>query len=211
MSDAAQPVLIGQIINNYQVLEKLGAGGMGVVYKAVDTRLSRTLALKFLPAEASSEEHARAQLLDEARAASVLDHPNIGTIHGIEEDAHGHVFIVMAYYEGVTLSNKIKQGPLPAAEAISIAAQMARGLAEAHSHDIVHRDIKPSNTILTTQGVAKIVDFGLARVIKSVTGTLGRHVMRGAGNGRGPDIRSLKAAPHTINTRNQRRTTPEPC
>ncbi len=95
-------MLIGQIVNSYRVLEKLGAGGMGVVYKAVDIKLSRTVALKFLPAEASLEEHARAQLLDEARAASVLDHPNIGTIHGIEEDAHGHVFIVVAYYEGVT-------------------------------------------------------------------------------------------------------------
>src|SRR5438128_363218 len=112
---------------------------MGVVYKALDTKLSRTVALKFLTRETSSTEQARNELIAEARAASALDHPNIGTIHGIEEGPDHSLFIVMAYYEGTTLYNKIRVGALTAAESVSIAAQVAAGLAEAHAHDVVHR------------------------------------------------------------------------
>jgi serine/threonine-protein kinase len=171
MSDAALQPVVGQTIASYKVLEKLGAGGMGVVYKAFDTKLSRTVALKFLTRESSSTDQARDELIAEARAASVLDHPNIGTIHGIEDGPENSLFIVMAYYEGTTLFNKIRLGPLTPTESVSIAAQVAAGLAEAHSHHVVHRDIKPSNVILTSQGLAKIVDFGLARVIGSATST----------------------------------------
>src|SRR5262249_3000412 len=144
---------------------------MGVVYKAYDAKLSRTVALKFLTLETGSTEESRDKLIAEARAASILDHPNIGTIYGIEEGPGNSLFIVMAYYEGTTLFNKIRLGPLGTTESMSIAAQIAAGLAEAHSHHIVHRDIKPSNVILTEHGLAKIVDFGLARVITSAMST----------------------------------------
>src|SRR5215472_2461635 len=110
--EAAQPALVGQTLNSYKVIELLGAGGMGVVYKALDTRLQRTVALKFLPQASDDSDRFRTQLMGEARAASMLDHPNIGTIHGIEETPSGQMFIVMAYYEGETLSRKIRR-PLP--------------------------------------------------------------------------------------------------
>ena len=174
MPDEAQPAA-GQIVNGYRVMGKLGAGGMGVVYKALDVKLNRAVALKFLPGDtdtnAGTSPQAQKALLGEARAASALDHPNIGTIHGIEDTSDGRTFIVMAYYEGMTLNQRIREGPLPPTEAVSIAIQMAKGLAEAHAHDIVHRDVKPSNTIVTLQGVVKIVDFGLARIIDSNTST----------------------------------------
>ncbi|HTA69377.1 MAG TPA: protein kinase [Bryobacteraceae bacterium] len=163
-------------VNSYQIIDKLGAGGMGVVYKALDTKLNRTVALKFLPAEIEADEKNRAQFLREARAASGMDHPNVGTIHAIEETADGVSFIVMAYYDGETLAQRIKRGSLPPAQAISIAVQMARGLAEAHSHNIIHRDIKSSNAIFTRQGVVKIVDFGLARAIQSASATLSTEI-----------------------------------
>ncbi len=163
-------------VNSYQIVDKLGAGGMGVVYKALDTKLNRTVALKFLPPEIDADEKTRTQFLREARAASAMDHANVGTIHAIEETAEGISFIVMAYYDGETLAQRIKRGPLPPAQAISIALQMARGLAEAHSHHIIHRDIKASNTIITRQGVVKIVDFGLARAIQSASATLSTEI-----------------------------------
>jgi eukaryotic-like serine/threonine-protein kinase len=162
---------VGRTVNGYEILGKLGAGGMGVVYKARDIRLQRTVALKFLPDEINADPRAREMFLQEARAASALDHPNIGTIHGIEESAEGHLFIVMAYYEGETLSQKLLAGPIAAVEAAAIGAQIAKGLAAAHEQGIVHRDIKPSNIILTAQGLVKIVDFGLARVIQSASMT----------------------------------------
>ncbi len=163
-------------VNSYQITDKLGAGGMGVVYKALDTRLDRIVALKFLPPELEADEKTRTQFLREARAASALDHPNVGTVHAIEETAEGVSFIVMAYYDGETLAQRIRHGPLPQAQAISIALQMARGLAEAHSHNIIHRDIKSSNAIITRQGVVKIVDFGLARAIQSASATLSTEI-----------------------------------
>src|SRR5579864_5012079 len=171
MPEPALQSLAGQTIASYRISDKLGAGGMGVVYKAFDTKLSRTVALKFLTSEEDASEQARARLVEEARAASALDHPNIGTIYGIEEGPGHALFIVMAYYEGATLSSKIHHGSLAPGEALSIAAQIAAGLAEAHAHHVVHRDIKPSNVILSAQGVAKIVDFGLARVVRSASTT----------------------------------------
>lgn len=148
----------------YRIVGRVGQGGMGLVYRGVDDDLGRTVALKFLPPEFGDNSEAVQRFLREARAASALDHPNIGTIFGVEETSDHRRFIVMAYYEGRNLSERMKDTtqPLLGAEAISIAIQIARGLAEAHSHKVVHRDIKPSNILISAQGVVKIVDFGLA-------------------------------------------------
>ena len=154
---------IGGRILHYDILRPLGTGAMGVVYQAYDSRLQRTVALKFLSPHLQNAGVERARLDREARAASVLDHPNIGVVHAIEED-HGCLFIVMAYYEGETLKQRIARGPLPVSEAARIAVHVATGLAEAHRAGIVHRDLKPSNIILTSRGLAKIVDFGLAKM-----------------------------------------------
>lgn len=143
---------------------------MGVVYRALDVRLERTVALKFLPEHVVSSGDDKERFLREARFASSLDHPNIGVIHGLEETGNGRSFIVMAYYAGETLTHKMRRGPLSLAEAVDIAIQMGEGLAAAHAGTVVHRDIKPSNVILTQTGVAKIVDFGLAR-LASATGS----------------------------------------
>jgi serine/threonine-protein kinase len=160
----------GEVVaGNYRVLSVAGSGGMGVVYRALDLRLERTVALKFLPPELNASERDKQRFLREARTASSLDHPNIGVIHGVEETSEGLTFIVMAFYEGTSLSERLRSGPLPAGEAIHIASQMASGLAEAHARDIVHRDIKPSNVMLPTSGLVKIVDFGLARVVSEET------------------------------------------
>jgi serine/threonine-protein kinase len=171
--------VIGQTISHYRVAQKLGAGGMGVVYRALDTKLERTVALKFLPESLAVSEGDKTSLRREARAASALDHPNIGVIHGLEETADQHLFIVMQYYEGETLGEKLSRGPIPLLQALDLAIQIGSGLSAAHAHHIVHRDIKPSNVIVTAAGVAKIVDFGLARVVSnsatqtmSATGTL---------------------------------------
>jgi serine/threonine protein kinase/tetratricopeptide (TPR) repeat protein len=160
----------GEVIaGNYQVLSIAGSGGMGVVYRARDQRLERTVALKFLPAELNASERDKDRFLREARTASSLDHPNIGIIHGIEQTADGHTFIVMAFYEGSSLAQRIQKGPLKVREAIGIVRQMAEGLGEAHRQGIVHRDVKPSNVMLTSSRMAKIVDFGLARAMTEQT------------------------------------------
>lgn len=166
-------VALGEIVGkNYEILGLAGAGGMGVVYRARDLRLQRIVALKFLPSEITASERDKQRFLNEARTASALDHPNIGVIHGVEETPDGRSFIVMAFYEGESLGQRIRRlGILPTVEAVDIATQMACGLAEAHAHGIIHRDIKPSNVMITPQGVAKIVDFGLARISEqTVTG-----------------------------------------
>lgn len=152
----------GRAVSHYEILEELGAGAMGVVYKARDTKLGRLVALKFLSPHLASSEEAKRRFLSEARAASALDHPNIGVIHGIDETSDG-TFIVMAFYEGETLTMRLAQGPLPPAEALNLALQMARGLERAHAQGIVHRDVKPSNVVVTWEGVAKVLDFGLAK------------------------------------------------
>src|SRR5215470_14360689 len=167
MPNAVSTLTSGDQVGDYQILALVGSGGMGVVYRALDLKLQRTVALKFLPEQLVSTAADKERFLREARTASSLDHPNIGVIHGIEEAADGRTFIVMAYYEGETLARKLMRGPLPVEQAIDFGMQMARGLAEAHSRAIVHRDIKPSNVMLTQQSVAKIVDFGLARISSS--------------------------------------------
>jgi serine/threonine-protein kinase len=157
------------IAGNYRVVSIAGAGGMGVVYKAHDLRLERTVALKFLPAELNASARDKERFLREARTASSLDHPNIGVIHGIETTEDGHTFIVMAYYEGSSLAQRMHGARVQPHEAIRIARQMAQGLGEAHAHGIVHRDMKPSNVMLTPSGLVKIVDFGLARAMTEAT------------------------------------------
>ena len=170
MSSTGQPPAAGEHIGGYEILEKIGAGGMGVVYKARDLKLERVVALKFLPQHLTFSPDEKTRFLREAKAASSLDHTNTGVIHGLEETPDGQLYIVMAYYEGETVADRLRRGPLGPAEAVSIAAQVARGLAEAHARNIVHRDIKPSNIILTNRNVAKIVDFGLARILSATSG-----------------------------------------
>lgn len=164
-------LMAGDRVGQYEILALVGSGGMGVVYRALDRKLQRTIALKVLPDELVGSAPQKEQFLREARTASSLDHPNIGVIHGIEETPEGRTFIVMAYYDGETLARKLMRGAFSIEEATATAIQIARGLAEAHSRGIVHRDIKPSNIILTQQNVAKIVDFGLARVSSSSLST----------------------------------------
>ncbi len=168
--------MVGRLIAHYRIEEKLGEGGMGAVYRAVDTKLGRTVALKFIRGEVEISESSRRALMEEAQAASTLDHPNIGTIFGIEDPPEGPRFIVMAYYAGETLARRLKRGPLLITESVSIGLQIASGLAEAHRHSIIHRDIKPSNIVLTGQGLVKIVDFGLARLVRPEASTLSASV-----------------------------------
>ena len=156
--------MIGQQISHYELLEKLGEGGMGVVYKARDLRLHRFVALKFLSPHIGPDDAERYRFVQEARAASALDHPNICTIHDIESH-DGQAFIVMACYEGETLFARMKRGPLAIAEAIDIGRQIARALAAAHAAGIVHRDVKPANIFVTPDGTVKILDFGIARLL----------------------------------------------
>jgi serine/threonine protein kinase/tetratricopeptide (TPR) repeat protein len=156
------------VAGKYRILEEIGRGGMGIVYKAEDTKLQRTVALKFLPPQWISDPEARERFIHEARAASALDHPNICTIYEIGETEDGRMFIAMAFYEGESLREKIKRESLKAEEAIDIAIQVAQGMANAHQAGIVHRDIKPANILITKAGVAKIVDFGLAKLAGQV-------------------------------------------
>jgi serine/threonine protein kinase/dienelactone hydrolase len=156
--------MIGQTISHYKILEKLGEGGMGVVYKARDTKLDRVVALKFLPSHFGANEVEKERFIHEAKAASALQHNNICTIHEIDETENGQMFICMDLYEGETLKKKIEKGPLSIQEAVNIAIQIAEGLSHAHRKDIVHRDIKPANIFITQDGIVKIVDFGLAKL-----------------------------------------------
>jgi serine/threonine-protein kinase len=163
MPELSNSIAEGDLVaDNYRILGVAGSGGMGVVYRARDLRLERVVALKFLPSQLNSSQRDKERFLREARTASSLDHPNIGVIHGIEQTADARTFIVMAFYEGTSLAQRIQRSPLPTHEALEIASQVARGLAEAHSRGIVHRDVKPSNVMLTGTGLVKIVDFGLA-------------------------------------------------
>jgi len=161
---ALEDALVGTRIGRYHVEGRLGAGGMGIVYRAYDTHLQRVVALKLLPAEVCADEHARTRFLTEARAAAALDHPNICTIHETAEADSGQPILVMAYCDGETLKAKIARGPLTIDEVLRFATQMARALAAAHARGIVHRDVKPGNVIITEDGLLKLLDFGVARM-----------------------------------------------
>jgi eukaryotic-like serine/threonine-protein kinase len=156
--------MIGKIVSHYSILEHLGGGGMGVVYKALDIKLDRPVALKFLPPDFTRDPEARQRFVYEAKAASALQHNNICTVHDIDDTDDGQSFIVMDFYEGETLKKKIERGPLKIDQAVDIVVQVMQGLTKAHENGIIHRDIKPANIIVTTDGVAKIVDFGLAKL-----------------------------------------------
>src|SRR3990172_6983552 len=156
--------MIGQTISHYKILEKLGGGGMGVVYKAEDTKLHRTVALKFLPPAFSFDEEAKQRFVHEAQAASSLQHNNICNIHDIDETEDGKIFICMDFYDGETLKKKIESGPLKIDDAIETTLQIASGLQKAHEKGIIHRDIKPANIFITNDIAVKILDFGLAKL-----------------------------------------------
>src|SRR5438128_508466 len=158
----------GTPLGRYEIKSPLGAGGMGEVYLAEDTQLGRKVAIELLPPEAISDENARKRLVREARAAATLDHPNICSIYEVGE-ADGRSFIAMQYVEGETLDLKLTHKPLALKESLSIASQIADALAEAHAHGIIHRDIKPSNIIVTARGQAKVMDFGLAKLVIGAT------------------------------------------
>jgi tetratricopeptide (TPR) repeat protein len=186
-------LMIGSIfLGRYRIVGELGRGGMGVVYKAEDTKLKRNVALKFLPPDLTRDPGSKERFIHEAQAASALDHPSICTVHEIDE-SDGQIFISMGCYEGETLKDRIEKGPLQVGDAIGIAIQVAQGLEEAHEKGIIHRDIKPSNIMVTTKKQAKVMDFGLAklagqtRITKAGT-TMGTIAYMSPEQARGEDI-----------------------
>src|SRR5712692_641014 len=154
----------GRVLSHYRIEARLGSGGMGIVYRATDLKLGRAVAIKLLSKQFATSEDAKARFLREARAASALDHPNIGAIYELGEQ-DGELFIVMALYEGETLKQRLEKSPLTVPEAVDALRQVALGLEAAHRAGIVHRDIKPANVLITVAGTIKILDFGLAKLV----------------------------------------------
>ena len=156
--------MIGRILGHYKLIEQVGAGGMGVVYRARDERLERDVALKVLSTGALGTDQARSQLRKEALALAQLNHAHIGAVYDFDTQ-DGLDFLVMEYVAGATLADRLPQTKLPEREVLTLAVQIARALEEAHEHGIVHRDLKPGNIMVTHKGVAKVLDFGLARIL----------------------------------------------
>jgi non-specific serine/threonine protein kinase len=185
--------MLGRTVSHYTILEQMGSGGMGVVYRAEDQKLKRTVALKFLPPELTRDGEARERFVHEAQAASALDHPNICTIYEIDQTDDEQMFIAMTAYKGETLKEKLDRGPLKLQEAVDLSIQLAQGLNKAHGEGIVHRDIKPANVMVTEDSVVKILDFGLAKlggrtfVTKEGT-TLGTAAYMSPEQSRGEDV-----------------------
>src|ERR1044072_195090 len=173
--------MIGQTVSHYRILSKLGSGGMGTVYGAEDTVLGRRVAIKSLAVPpVPGQRHFRTRFLREARAASLLNHPHIATVHDYGETEDGQPYLVMELVDGQSLSDLLREASLPVDRAIEIVKQVAEAIAEAHRHGIVHRDIKPSNVVLNQRNEVKVLDFGLAKHTEPETPGNFAHTLEGA-------------------------------